>query len=314
MNTIIVQNTLATSSTPLTLTGTSSTSQHTALVVDTSALTSKSSIVLDKVDFAAMVGAASVTGSTAGQILTGDAASQTFILAISTPSQVFAGAGDDQLHYGLGSTGTSSGTGTASVNNINITHENPLSTATSVHLNAGTGNDVAVFTKAQSAYSIDQYDGYVLVTDKADPTQQITITNTENIMFNDGAVAVQSRDELTILAGLYNTVLGRQADIGGFDYWGALQSNGASLGTVTVNILGNAESIARGFGLNGDASHDVDVLYQAVFGRAADAAGKAYWVNALNNGSTIADVANGFVTSVEMTGHKLATTDWDLHF
>jgi hypothetical protein len=314
VNTIIVQNTLATSSTPLTLTGTSSTSQHTALVVDTSALTSKSSIVLDKVDFAAMVGAASVTGSTAGQILTGDAASQTFILANSTPSQVFAGAGDDQLHYGLGSTGTSSGTGTASVNNINITHENPLSTATSVHLNAGTGNDVAVFTKAQSAYSIDQYDGYVLVTDKADPTQQITITNTENIMFNDGAVAVQSRDELTILAGLYNTVLGRQADIGGFDYWGALQSNGASLGTVTVNILGNAESIARGFGLNGDASHDVDVLYQAVFGRAADAAGKAYWVNALNNGSTIADVANGFVTSVEMTGHKLATTDWDLHF
>ncbi len=36
--------------------------------------------------------------------------------------------------------------------------------------------------------------------------------------------------------------------------------------------------------------------------------------NALNNGSTIADVANGFVTSVEVTGHKLATTDWDLHF
>ena len=314
VNTIIVQNTLATSSTPLTLTGTSSTSQHTALVVDTSALASKSSIVLDKVDFAAMVGAVSVTGSTAGQILTGDAASQTFILANSTPSQVFAGAGDDQLHYGLGSTVTSSGAGTASVNNINITHENPLSTATSVYLNAGTGNDVAVFTKAQSAYNIDQHDGYVLVTDKADPTQQITITNTENIMFNDGAVAVQSRDELTILAGLYNTVLGRQADIGGFDYWGALQSNGASLGTTTVNILGNAESIARGFGLNGDASHDVDVLYQAVFGRAADAAGKAYWVNALNNGSTIADVANGFVTSVEMTGHKLATTDWDLHF
>ncbi len=316
VNTIIVQNTLATSSTPLTLTGTSSTSQHTALVVDTSALASKSSIVLDKVDFAAMVGAASVTGSTAGQILTGDAASQTFILANSTPSQVFAGAGNDQLHYALGSTGTSSGTGTgtASVNNINITHENPLSTATSVYLNAGTGNDVAVFTKAQSAYNIDQHDGYVLVTDKADPTQQITITNTENIMFNDGAVAVQSRDELTMLAGLYNTVLGRQADIGGFDYWGALQSNGASLGTTTVNILGNAESIARGFGLNGDASHDVDVLYQAVFGRAADAAGKAYWVNALNNGSTIADVANGFVTSVEMTGHKLATTDWDLHF
>ncbi len=314
VNTIIVQNTLATSSTPLTLTGTSSTSQHTALVVDTSALASKGSIVLDKVDFAAMVGAVSVTGSTAGQILTGDAASQTFILANSTPSQVFAGAGNDQLHYGLGSTGTSSGAGTTSVNSINIIHENPLSSATSVYLNAGTGSDVAVFTKAQSAYNIDQHDGYVLVTDKADPTQQITITNTETITFNDGEVAVQSRDELTTLAGLYQAVLGRQADIGGFEYWGALQSNGASLGTITVNMLRNSESIARGFDLNGDASHDVDVLYQAVFGRAADAAGKAYWVDELNNGSTISDVANGFVTSLEMTGHKLVTTDWDLHF
>ncbi|WP_313473436.1 Ig-like domain-containing protein [Stutzerimonas kunmingensis] len=314
VNTVIVQNTLATSSTPLTLTGTSSTSQHTALVVDTSALASKSSIVLDKVDFAAMVGSVSVTSSTAGQILTGDAASQTFILANSTPSQVFAGGGNDQLHYGLGSTGTSSGAGTASVNNINIIHENPLSTATSVYLNAGAGSDVAVFTKAQSAYNIDQHDGYVLVTDKADPSQQITITNTETITFNDGEVAVQSRDELTTLAGLYQVVLGRQADIGGFEYWGALQSNGASLGTITVNMLRNSESIARGFGLNGDASHDVDVLYQAVFGRAADAAGKAYWVDELNNGSTISDVANGFVTSLEMTGHKLMTTDWDLHF
>ncbi|WP_090470130.1 DUF4214 domain-containing protein [Pseudomonas mohnii] len=72
--------------------------------------------------------------------------------------------------------------------------------------------------------------------------------------------------------------------------------------------------MARGFGLNGDASHHVDVLYQAVFGRAADAEGKSFWVNALNNGSTITDMANSFVTSVEMTGHKLASTDWDLHF
>lgn len=314
VNTVIVQNTLATSSAPLTLTGTSSPSQHTALVVDTSALASTSSIVLDKVDFAAMVGAVSVTGSTAGQILTGDAASQTFMLSNSTPSQVFAGAGNDQLHYGLGSTVTPSGAGTASANNINITHENPLSTATSVYLNAGTGSDVVVFTKAQSDYSIDQHDGYVLVTDKADPAQQITVTNTETIMFSDGAVAVQNRDELTTLAGLYQTVLGRQADIGGFEYWGTLQSNGASLGTIIVNMLDNSESIARGFGLNGDASHDVDVLYQAVFGRAADTAGKAFWVDALHNGSTITDVANGFVSSVEMTGQKLATTDWDLHF
>ena len=312
VNTVVVQNTSASSSIPLTLTGTSTASQHTALVVDTTGLASNSSIVLEKVDFAAMIGAVTVTGNTSGQILTGDAASQTFVLDTAAPSQVYAGAGNDQLHYGVGTSAVVSGTPLAS--NFTLTHENSLTKASAVYLNGGTGSDVAAFTKSQSDYSIEQHDGYVLVTDKADPTQQITVTNTESIRFSDGVVGVQSRDELTTIAGLYKTVLGRQADIGGFDYWGASQAQGASLGTLTVNILANTESIARGFGLNGDASHDIDVLYKAVFGRASDAEGKAYWIAELANGRGIADIATGFVTSVEMTGHKLATTDWDLYF
>lgn len=309
INTIVVQNSDAQSTTPLTLIGTSTAAQHTALVIDTSQLPSNSHMVLQNVDFAAVVGSATVTGNTSGQILTGDVSSQTFIVASGIASQVFAGGGNDTVQYGLTSSPAANRVDAAAPVN-----ENSLTSATSVLLNTGSGNDTAIFTKAQSAYSIDRHDGYILVTDKADPNQRITVTNTENLTFSDSTVAVQSRGELTTIAGLYNTILGRQADIGGFDYWGSLQNKGSNLGSIAVAMLNTAESAARGFTLNGDATHDVTVLYKAVFGRAAEPGGLAYWVGSLNSGSTMTDVANSFLASVEMTGHKLAATDWDMSF
>ena len=315
VSTVVVKSVDATTTTPLTLTGTSSATQHTALVIDTSQLATNSSIVLNNVDFAAVVGAVTITGNTAGQIITGDIASQTVIVAIGTASQVHAGGGSDLLQYGI-TTNTANALEQTTTSAIvaNPTNVGGLSTATSILLNGGAGVDTASFAKAQSAYTIDQRDGYVLVTDKADNTQQITVTNTENLKFGDGVVTVDSRTELTTIAGLYQSVLGRQADIGGFDYWGASQAKGVNLGTIAVSMLNSPEAIARGFGLNGDATHDVATLYQAIFGRAPDDGGLAYWKDALAHGQTIADVANSFVAAPEMTGHKLAATAWDLVF
>ncbi|MFZ6648871.1 Ig-like domain-containing protein [Undibacterium sp. TJN25] len=83
----------------LTLTGTSTSTQHTALVIDASHLPNGSQLVLNSVDFAAIVGAVTVTGNTNGQILTGDAASQQFIVTSTTASSVFAGGGNDTLQF-----------------------------------------------------------------------------------------------------------------------------------------------------------------------------------------------------------------------
>lgn len=317
INTVVVKNIDATSATPLTLTGTSTTNQHTALVIDTSQLPSISTIVLSNVDFAAVVGAVTMTGSTAGQVITGDLANQTLIVSSSTPSQIYAGGGNDVLQYGVAPITATATTVDAKTTAALVTNSSTvasLSAATSVLLNGGTGSDTAVFGKAQSAYTIDKRDGYVLVTDKADNTQRVTVTNNESLKFSDGVVGVESRVELTTLAGLYQTAFGRQADIGGFDYWGAAQASGVSLGTIAVNMLGSSEAVARGFALNGDTSHDIAVLYRAVFGRDPEANGLAYWQNKMSQGQSIVDVANGFMSASEMDAHKLAVTAWDMNF
>lgn len=323
VNTIVIQGTAPNSTTPLTLTGTSTANQHTALVIDTSTVTN-STVVLQKVDFAAVIGAATVISDTAGQILTGDASNQTFIIASNNgnqlagadttlASQVHAGAGNDVLQYGLPTNATTVDALNASLL-ANSTTTGSLSAATSVLLNGGTGSDTAVFSKAHSAYIIDQRDGYVLVTDKADATQRITVTNTESLKFSDSQVSVESRTELTTLAGLYQTAFGRQADINGFDFWGAQQAKGVSLGSIAVSMLGSNEAAVRGFALNGDKTHDITVLYRAVFGRDPEGNGLAYWQSQMSQGQSIVDVANGFMAATEISEHKLAVSGWDMNF
>lgn len=318
LNTVVVKNVDTAATTPLTLTGTSTTDHHTALVIDTSQLATSSSIMLKSVDFAAVVGAMTIMGNTAGQVITGDAASQHIIVAAGIASQVHSGGGDDHLQYGMpANTATAleqtAATPTAALV-ANSSSAGGLSAATAILLNGGTGTDTATFAKTQSSYIIDQRDGYVLVTDKADATQKITVTNTENLQFADATITVDSRAELTAIAGMYQTILGRQADIGGFDYWGAAQAQGVSLGQVAVAMLNSSEAASRNLALNGDATHDIKTLYLALFGRAADDGGLAYWKDGLAHGQTIADVANGFIGAQEMSGHKLTAPNWDLVF
>lgn len=64
----------------------------TALVIDTSGLPQGAQIQLDNVDFAAVIGAATITGGAGSQHVWGDSASQT----------IFLGADDDELHGGGG--------------------------------------------------------------------------------------------------------------------------------------------------------------------------------------------------------------------
>jgi len=314
VSTLQLQDNGTAATVPLTLTGSSSSTQHTALVIDASALAAGSSIVLHAVDFAAVVGAATVTADTAGQIITGDLASQHVIAAASGATQIYAGGGDDNLQYAPPAAAVATALHAVHVTALASTSAE-LSAPTAVYLDGGTGNDTATFAKAQSAYTVDQHDGYVLVTDNASPANAVTLTNVEHLAFADATVAVSSRAELTTIAGLYESVLGRQPEIAGFDFWGALQSSGRlTMGDIALGFIDSPEAATLGIGTNGDATHDVTMLYKAIFNRAPDAAGLAFWVNAMHQGETLSQVANAFVTAPEIVGHQLAVTAWDLHF
>lgn len=276
----------------LTLTGTSTDSQHTALVIDASQVNSGSSLVLNGVDFAAIVGAANVTGNTSGQILTGDAAAQHFIVSSATPGSVFSGAGNDTLSFGFSSSVPSGG-------------------STSI-LHGGQGNDTVTFNGAQSDYVVEHHEGYSLVTSKAQPDAHAVVINAETLTFSDASLVVQTTAAQTQLSGLYQSVLGRQADYKGFDYWAVEAKNGVSMGDIAVSLINSSEGLKGGANaFNGTASHDLEALYQGIYGRQSDSAGLAYWANAMNHGMTLAQVADNFVQGAEMNQHVVQAANWD---
>lgn len=286
----------------LTLTGTSSAVQRTALVIDTTHLPAGSKLALNAVDFAAIIGNADVSINSSGQVVSGDVASQTFTVATGNKSAIFAGGGNDTLAFGPQTTAAAAASSRAGA---------PGAASTTL-LHGGLDNDVAVFAGKQSDYTIQQHEGYLLVAAKAQPSQQALVVNVESLKFADFTVAVVSTDAQRAIAGLYREVLQRQPDYLGFDWWATVQKNGASLGQVAIGIILSVESQKLHPGtFKGDNVHDIDLLYQSIFGRHADSEGMAFWSNAMQQGVSLENVATGLMTSAEMEVHKIGVAQWN---
>ncbi|SFM20108.1 Ig-like domain-containing protein [Rugamonas rubra] len=286
----------------LTLTGTSSANQHTALVIDASNLPVGSQLVLNAVDFAAVIGAVNVTGNTLGQILTGDAANQHFTVSSGAGGAVFSGGGGDTLLF----TSPQAQAGGAR-------QALPAAApAGSTILHGGQGSDTASFNGASSSYDVEAHEGYLLVTAKAQPTQHALVINAEYLAFSDLTTAVENSAQLGTIAGLYQNVLGRQADYQGMDFWGSAAKNGASLGKIALEFISSVESRnLHATQFNGASAHDIELLYQGIFSRHSDADGLAFWTDQMAHGATLEQVAQYFLTSDEMSVHKIAVQNWD---
>jgi hypothetical protein len=258
----------------------------TALVIDASGLGAGAAIVLQQVDFAAVIGAASVV-SNDSMMLSGDAASQHFtIVPGAAATTIIAGGGDDTITLA-----PSAGFG-------------------SMLLHGGSASDVAVFSGARADYRLEFHNGYVAVYGASGPAAAIAV-NVEQLKFSDTSVAVQNSTDMSTLAGIYQTVLGRQADMTGIEFWADARQAGASWGGIALEIIGSPERTASHEGFNGVAVHDITMLYTALFNRAPDAEGLAFWTAAMEHGVSLEHIAGEFVQSVEMVGHQRAALDWD---
>jgi hypothetical protein len=286
----------------LTLTGTSTDSQHTALVIDTGGVASGNTLTLKNVDFAAVIGAGTVVGTTSGQVLTGDIGNQTFVVGAGQASSLLAGGGNDtlQLDASGGASGSANGAARADAR---------AAAATLMH--GGAGGDTARFAGQKASYTIENHDGQVVVTDTGGTHDQAYVVNVETLQFADGSVNVENRATLTALAGLYADTLGRQADVAGFEFWGNAEQRGASLGQIAVDIIASSEGQTHQQAFNGDAAHDIGVLYQAVFHRTIDSGGAAFWLDAMQHGATLQQVADQLMHSTEIVGHALEASQWD---
>lgn len=283
----------------LTLIGTSTETQHTALVIDVEGVAPGTTLTLRDVDFAAIIGAATVTGDTADQILAGDAADQQFVVDAALGSSVFAGAGADTLRITQASGSDASGRA--------VQAAPPAASDTILH--GGLGDDAAVFAGAQADYDIATSDAHIVVTSKAGDVAYLV--NAETLRFADGSISVQHAQSLSTIAALYADVLDRQGDVAGLEFWVASARQGASLGQVALGLIDSAEGRTQQETFNGVAAHDVEILYQAIFSRHSEAAGLAYWVDRMAEGMSLAEVAEQFVRSDEAGTHALSAVQWD---
>lgn len=118
---------------------------------------------------------------------------------------------------------------------------------------------------------------------------------------------------------LYQNVLGRSPDAGGFATWSTRLDSGDW--TRSEVVIGFAQSLEfrsataadvlnfSRAGYAADRADDVFRLYQATLGRTPDEGGLLNWAEALANGRPFLDVVGGFVASAEFRGRYGDTTN-----
>lgn len=114
----------------------------------------------------------------------------------------------------------------------------------------------------------------------------------------DGKAATTT--DTAFVNGLYEAALGRNADTAGLDFWVDALSNGTSRTEIASGIITSGEA----------ADHAnvefVNSLYTNALGRdndANDVGGKAFWLTALDNGVSQAQVAIDIVGSADAQAH-----------
>ncbi|WP_313409447.1 DUF4347 domain-containing protein [Stutzerimonas kunmingensis] len=274
-----------------------------ALVIDASQLPSGSTLELQNVDFAVVLGdGVIVRGGNGANVVYGGDGAQNIVL----------GADDDVLYGGAGNDTVGSEGGADQLFG-NSGNDTMFGGAGSDVLHGGADTDVAVYSGNINRYEITRDNGKTIVRslDRLDDID--TLVNLETIRFDDMDYQVENQPFHTWIATLYQQVLGRQADLAGFQYWSEEFVSGKSLGALATSFLYSAEYEA-GTGnvfATSSQSDQVEMMYQYLLGRASDEGGKAYWIERMAEGMSQEDVAQAFVESAEMQSQYIQGTSWE---
>lgn len=273
-----------------------------ALVIDASALPPGTVLDLRDVEFAVVVGPATLTGGSGSNVVFAGEGSQSIVL----------GPDDDELHGGDGddTVGSEGGDDLIFGDNGN---DSLFGGAGRDTLHGGKDNDVVTYDGNMDDYYVIQVNGVITVTSKNDGSDRDTLINVEQVQFADQNFAPESHWQLQAVATLYQQVLGRQADLEGFQWWTNDIDNGLPLGGITLEFLRSNEYINKTHTVFDSLTveEQIEELYEAVLGREADSDGHAFWLEQANNGSSIELIAGAFVASDELAEQYLQETQWD---
>ncbi|MEC4766718.1 DUF4214 domain-containing protein [Halomonas sp. CUBES01] len=178
-------------------------------------------------------------------------------------------------------------------------------------LHGGRDTDVVRYEGNRDDYLITQDHSVITVQARNDSSDTDTLVNVESLAFADGEESITYDDDLSWITGLYDQVLGRQADVDGIQYWAQQHAEGLGKSDMARLFMTSAEA-SQSLDVQDDGIEGVvDTLYASLLGREADASGKAYWVDQLESGASLGDVVGGFMVSEEMRTHDLDATQWD---
>jgi len=118
------------------------------------------------------------------------------------------------------------------------------------------------------------------------------------------ATALLHSDEYygSIVGAVYQKYLGRAPDDGGLAYWVGQLRQGITDEQLEASFAGAAEFYQHA---GGSDTGWVGAMYLDILGRAADAAGVAYWTGQLAQGADRAAVAHGFAASPEREAQRV---------
>lgn len=208
-----------------------------------------------------------------------------------------AGSGDDSISGGDGNDSISAGAGNDTI----------VAGQGQDLIDGGSGYDVIRIVDASSSdYDFNSLSSVVVATSK-DGSASIVSTNAEIFSFGtdgtDNMFIVNNQDDANALR-LYTGLLGRSPDVEGAKFWLDSLDQGQTVTGVADGFLASTEfqnaltTFQETTGESGNTAY-VDLLYQNILGRAADQSGKDFWVSALDNGATQADVAIAIVGAPE---------------
>jgi Ca2+-binding RTX toxin-like protein len=244
-----------------------------ALVIDGSPLPQGSVISLNNVEFAAIVGAVTVTGGDGRNFVIGDGAAQ----------RIFLGADDDELHGGGGDdiVGSAGGNDLVDGGDGNDIVIGGIGNDT---VQGGSGNDLVVggrsdvgqwsfFLSANGTISAS-HEMSVLAPGKSE-----TVSAAELDTLAPGLGFMQaSASKLSDLALLYHAAFGRAADLGGLEFWAA--STATAQDVMSLFMQNTEYQLGKYAGLGDDAF--IRAVYTTALGRAAEDAGVAFWLGQLS--------------------------------
>lgn len=171
-------------------------------------------------------------------------------------------------------------------------------------VNGESGIDMAVFSGAQSAYSLTLGNGSTIIEDRrGDGNGRDTLIGIEMLDFDTdffegtpfnlqqfGGTTGLSATDFENFIELYIAYFNRAPDAVGLNFWGTAFANGVSLAESARLFVGQDETVAA---YPSDLSNSdlVTTIYQNVLGRIPDQAGFDFWVNSLDSGGIGRDIA-----------------------